>query len=179
MKVTSYNKKEYDQYLYEIRGLTRKLGRISSALVGLFIVSLASFFITIVFKFTESSYWGINKYSIDALIGFTTTLVACLLGIFVLFLFDQTRRKGLVIYDVTGDYIEKSRLSNRHINQKIDDELVINDRRYQGNMMRTQYLLQDFFHATDLPIVPGSIGQALYFTMFVALAIMSAVILFI
>lgn len=89
-------------------------------------------------------------------------LFISLSGIVMLYYFDLTRRRGMVFYDVISDEIE-----SLHKSIKVDEEDTI-------DMMEIRFHMRRFLQATDLPIVPGNIGQGLYMTIFVLLAIANA-----
>ena len=94
---------------------------------------------------------------------FIVLVFLCLLGISALFFFDQIKKGGMALYDVLGDSLE-----NIHsIDESEDIRLSI--------IMDTQLTLRTFFRTGDLPIVPGSNGQATYLVIFIALIAFSIV----
>jgi len=148
-----YKMEMFDDLIYELRHLTYRLRLISMMIVMVLILSICSLVAA-----TVSGYF-LYPFRI---IG----LFVSLSGVVLLYYFDLIRKRGMVFYDTMSDEIESYHMG-------LEPDLSL-DKMIKGMRMSMRRFLQ----FTDLPIVPGNVGQGLYMTIFVLLAIVNALFTF-
>lgn len=154
--------------LYDLQMITRRLRLISTLIVMVLILSVSSIVAGAIVRLS------INFLGIIA-------LTFSLSGVALLFYFDLTRKRGMIVYDVITDKVEwarkadhpKEAIRDRLDYDQISEELGRSTRRYVGYPIAMRRFLQ----ATELPIVPGAAGQGFYLVLFILLAVATAFVM--
>ncbi len=88
-------------------------------------------------------------------------------GIVLLFIFDSIRKSGMVLYDEISDELEWGFRTGNTVKRDVPGKRV---------QTAIRVAMRQFLQATDLPIVPGSAGQGIYFALFISLTIANMII---
>lgn len=141
---------ELEKAFYRLRHVTRRLRHLALQIETILLLSI--FFCTAFLALSNLFY--LFRFIVPVIVP-----VLNLLGIILLFVFDSTRKLGMVFYDVISDEME--RIHRTGINNSIDDH----------SDMDSRIQLRMFLRATDLPLIPGNAGQGVYLALFILLAI--------
>lgn len=160
------------ELLKEMRWRLMVLSRRLKVLSVLIIVSFfgsVSWLCYLVFREANKGYFRSNVippygYRFFASYDLLPIFLGVAAGILLLFLFDWTRKQGLVDYDLVSDETEK---------YYRDSSTYLMDAGLELDLRRT---IRKFIRATDLPFSPGGVGQILYLLLFLFVIIATLVL---
>ena len=159
------------EYLWPLGGwlrqlwlITRRLRAISTLIVMVLILSISSIVTSTVLR-VSAYYLGIFA------------LTFSISGIALLFYFDLTRKRGMILYDAITDKVEWARKVGRTEGMtggyldydRISEQLMRSTDRHSDY----RFDMRRFLQATELPIVPGGAGQGFYLVVFILLAVVT------
>ena len=148
-KINTLKKDTVDKFTHNLNYLSRRLKLVSMMVIMILILSLSFLVIS-----TIAQYY----FYVFRIFG----LFISLSGIVILYYFDLTRKRGMISYDAMSDLVES-------FHKDIDFDITM-----YNSMNDIRMSMRRFLNAADLPIVPGIVGQGLYMTVFILLAIAHA-----